>query len=117
MFDPKKLHQVRRVMRVQQSIEIKLQNQLKPNFLQVENESRQHNVPSGSESHFKVTIVSASFEGISSVKRHQQVYRVLNEELQGGVHALSLRCLTPTQWLELGGQIHLTPNCRGGSGH
>ena len=104
-------------MRTQQSIENKLQSQLKPEFLQVENESHQHNVPSGSESHFKVTIVSAAFEGVNSVKRHQQVYLVLQEELQGGVHALSLRCHTPTQWSELGEQIHLTPNCRGGSGH
>jgi BolA protein len=104
-------------MRIQQSIEDKLQNQLEPEFLQVENESHQHNVPSGSESHFKVTIVSAAFEGINSVKRHQQVYHVLQEEIQGGVHALSLRCHTPAQWSELGGQIHLTPNCRGGSGH
>ena len=104
-------------MRIQKSIENKLQNQLEPEFLQVENESSQHNVPPGSESHFKVTIVSATFEGISSVKRHQQVYRVLREELQGGVHALSLRCHTPTQWSLLGEQIHLTPNCRGGSGN
>ncbi|MEC7216897.1 MAG: BolA/IbaG family iron-sulfur metabolism protein, partial [SAR324 cluster bacterium] len=44
-------------MRIQQSIENKLQSQLKPEFLRVENESHQHNVPSGSESHFKVTIV------------------------------------------------------------
>ena len=104
-------------MQIQKIIENKLRNQLEPEFLQVENESSQHNVPSGSESHFKVTIVSASFEGISSVKRHQQVYRVLQEELQGGVHALSLRCHTPTQWSLLGEQIHLTPNCRGGSGN
>ena len=60
---------------------------------------------------------NAIIEGINSVKRHQQVYRVLQEELQGEVHALSLRCHTPTQWSELGKQIHLTPNCRGGSGH
>ena len=104
-------------MRIQKSIEHKLRNQLEPEFLQVENESSQHNVPLGSESHFKVTIVSAAFEGISSVQRHQQVYRVLQEELQGGVHALSLRCHTPTQWSLLDKQIHLTPNCRGGSGH
>ena len=102
-------------MQVQQRIEAKLQQQLNPTFLEVENESHQHHVPPGSESHFKVTVVSTVFEGLSPVRRHQQIYQVLQEELNSGVHALSLRCHTPAQWSERGEQVHTTPNCRGGS--
>ena len=104
-------------MRIQQSIENKLQSQLKPEFLQVENESHQHNVPSGSESHFKVTIVSAAFEGVNSVKRHQQVYpRVAGRITRWGSCPLApMPHANPV--VRVSEQIHLTPNCRGGSGH
>ncbi len=103
-------------MQVQQSIEQKLQQQLAPTFLEIENESHQHNVPPGSESHFKVTIVSSQFQNVSSVKRHQQIYQILADELNGPVHALSLRCHTPEQWEAVAGQVHETPRCKGGSG-
>ena len=36
-----------------------------------------HNVPPGSESHFKVTLVSDKFDGLRLVKRHQEVYGLL----------------------------------------
>ena len=44
-------------MNTQSAIETKL-SALGPQFLRVENESHRHNVPPGSESHFKVTVVS-----------------------------------------------------------
>ena len=48
---------------IQDMIQVKLQQQFEPNFLEVINESHQHNVPEGSESHFKVVIVSQQFIG------------------------------------------------------
>ena len=45
-------------MSVHVIIEKKLRDNLSPSFLEVINESNMHNVPSGSESHFKVIVVS-----------------------------------------------------------
>ncbi len=42
-----------------------------------------HNVPEGSESHFKVVLVSGSFENKLPVARHRMVNKVLEDELKG----------------------------------
>ena len=100
---------------VEQSITKKL-NGLIPNYLEVTNESYKHNVPEGSESHFKVVVVSSKFEGINLVKRHQMVNTLLKEEFDNGLHALSIMAKTPEQWTSAGNKlIHETPNCLGGS--
>ncbi|WP_043530538.1 BolA family protein [Litchfieldella xinjiangensis] len=101
-------------MSIQASIEDKLQA-LEPDFLQVENESHRHSVPANSETHFKVTLVSSRFQGLMPVKRHQQIYAVLAEELSGPVHALALHLYTPQEWQSRGGNRPDSPNCRGGS--
>ncbi len=48
-----------------------------PSVLNIVNESYMHNVPEGSESHFKLVIVSDEFKNLSNVKRHQQIYIAL----------------------------------------
>lgn len=92
----------------------KLTEALAPIQLSVENESYKHSVPKGSETHFKVTLVSAMFEGLSTVDRHRRVHAVLADELQGGVHALTLRLLTPEQWQASGAEPFTSPPCLGG---
>lgn len=99
-------------MSVQATIEEKLQA-LEPVFLAVENESHRHAVPPNSETHFKVTLVSARFEGLMPVKRHQRIYALLADELSGPVHALALHLYTPEEWQASGGQRPDSPNCRG----
>ena len=69
---------------------------------------------SGSETHFKVCIVSDTFEGQMPIKRHRAVNSLLEEELKNGVHALSIQAKTPKQW-ETSSEVHSTPNCLGGS--
>jgi BolA protein len=73
-----------------------------------------HSVPPGSESHFKVIVVTGHFEGQSLVKRHMSVNGLLGEELQNGLHALSMQTLTPKEWAARGGQVLESPACRGG---
>ncbi len=87
---------------------------LEPVMVQVENESHRHNVPVNSETHFKVTLVSARFEGLMPVKRHQQIYALLADELSGPVHALALHLYTPEEWQTRGGERPDSPDCRGG---
>ncbi|MYM62774.1 transcriptional regulator BolA [Pseudomaricurvus sp. HS19] len=102
-------------MTIQSQIESKLQASLQPAFLAVENESHMHNVPPGSESHFRVVAVSQQFEGQRAVARHQAVYRALSDEMSGGVHALALHTYTPEEWERQQQQAPASPQCLGGS--
>ncbi|MBT4588633.1 MAG: BolA/IbaG family iron-sulfur metabolism protein [Rhodospirillaceae bacterium] len=101
-------------MSVQDVIEQKLVDAIPLAGLEVINESHMHNVPPGSESHFKVVIISEEFEGERLVKRHQRVNAVLADELAGPVHALAMQTLTPEEWTAKGGQTMPSPECLGG---
>ena len=68
-------------MSVQETIERKLSEGLAALHLEVTNESGQHNVPAGSESHFKVVVVSNDFEDKNLVAQHRLVYKLLGSEL------------------------------------
>jgi BolA protein len=96
------------------AIESKLGEALHPVHLEVVNESNMHNVPPGSETHFKVLVVSPDFEGLGLVDRHRKVNETLRVELAGGVHALSIRALTPSQW-SASNEEFASPKCLGGS--
>ena len=104
-------------MSVQGDIKAKLQNSLVPSHLQVINESHMHNVPPGSESHFKVVVVSEHFAGMPRIGRHQAVNEILRDELASRIHALSLRTLTAGEWTAQGGQTLDSPACLGGGKH
>jgi BolA family transcriptional regulator, general stress-responsive regulator len=88
-------------MRVKAAIEKKLGEGLSPRRLSIVDESHLHaghaHAPDGGESHFRVEVVSAAFAGLSRVARQRLVYGLLAEEMQGRVHALALRTLTPEE--------------------
>ncbi|CAN0262994.1 bolA-like protein 1 [Lampetra fluviatilis] len=100
---------------VQESIREKLTRSLGPVHLDVINESGMHAVPRGSETHFKVVVVSTQFEGVPLLARHRLVNEALRDELAGGVHALSIQARTPQQWGSSGGRVDPSPPCLGGS--
>ena len=102
-------------MTIQANIETKITNALRPEYLEVVNESHMHNVPPDSESHFKVTVVSTEFDGKMLVARHRILNQLLKDELEGPVHALSLNTLTPEEWQEKNGEVRKSPPCLGGS--
>ena len=101
-------------MTVQSRIEGKLTEALKPSHLQVINESHMHSVPPGSESHFKLVVVTDSFEAVPHIRRHQTVNGILREELAGPLHALSMETLTPVEWAARDGAVRASPDCHGG---
>ncbi|PKA51358.1 SufE-like protein, chloroplastic [Apostasia shenzhenica] len=80
-----------------------LQSSLSPVELDVEDISHLHSGHAGiagsrsGETHFNVKVVSAGFEGKSLVKRHRLVYDLLHDELQSGLHALSIDAKTPSE--------------------
>jgi len=100
-------------MTIQQQITDKLQRALRLEHLDVINESDKHNVPKGSESHFKLVIVSADFEGKSLLARHRLINDLLKDELALHIHALSLHTLTKQAW-SAKGQVPESPSCLGG---
>jgi BolA protein len=81
--------------------------------LEVVNESSAHNVPPGSESHFKVVLVSGDFAGMSLLARHRRVHQLLAEELKR-IHALSVHAYTADEWRERTGGAPMSPPCLGG---
>lgn len=101
-------------MQMQNTLEGKLKAAFNPEHLEVVNESSNHNVPAGSESHFKVTLVCQDFEGLMLIKRHRLVNAALKEELSGQIHALALHTLTPAEWTAQNGQVPQSPDCKGG---
>ncbi len=105
-------------MSIQDNITQKLQSAFTPEHLEVVNESHMHNVPTGSESHFKVTIVCDEFNDKMLISRHRLVNKVLAEELQkerdeGGIHALALHTMTMEEWFKKGKSPD-SPQCLGG---
>ncbi|KAJ9672555.1 hypothetical protein PVL29_025963 [Vitis rotundifolia] len=79
-----------------------LERALSPIELLVEDISYQHAGHAGvrgsdGETHFNLKVVSEEFEGKSLVKRHRVIYDLLQEELQNGLHALSIVAKTPSE--------------------
>ena len=53
----------------------------------------------GDGRHFFATIVSAEFEGLARVRRHQRVYAALGDRMRAQIHALSMKTLTPSEFV------------------
>ncbi|WP_028879068.1 BolA family protein [Terasakiella pusilla] len=85
-------------MSVAEVMKKKINEELSPEKLVLEDESYMHAGHAGAnpqgESHFNLLIVSDKFEGVSRVQRQRMVYDILADELKDRVHALSLRTLT-----------------------
>lgn len=87
---------------MQERIQEKLARALQPSVLDIVNDSSRHAGHMGDdgsgESHFRVTVVSGVFNGQNRVARQRMVYDLLAEEMKGGIHALSIKALTPDEY-------------------
>ena len=99
---------------IKDKIEEKLKTGISTLFLEVINESPNHNVPDGAESHFKVIVVSDEFESMRAVQRHQLIYKVLSEEMKL-IHAIAIHPFTKTEWDYNNQSSSDSPDCLGGS--
>ena len=86
-------------MSVAASVRARLTDAFEPTRLDVVDESHLHAGHAGArpegETHFRVEIVAAAFDGISRVERQRMVYRALKDELGDRIHALALRARSP----------------------
>lgn len=103
---------------LQKSLHAKITAALSPLHLEIENESHSHSVPRNSETHFRAVIVSEIFTSLSRVARQRAVLAAITDEMQGGVHAFTMRCLAPHEWKDQAATVEkefVSPPCHGGS--
>jgi BolA protein len=100
-------------MIIQTEIDQQLKGNIDIHHMTLENESHMHNVPAGSESHFKLVLVSDAFEGKRLVQRHQLVYAVLQEQMTK-IHALAMHLYSINEWSERNALAPTSPECHGG---
>ncbi len=85
-----------------ETIRNKLAQGLQTSRLEIVNESALHAGHAGDdgsgESHFRVLIVSSSFEGISRVERQRMVHAMLKDEIANRIHAISIKALTEQEY-------------------
>ncbi|KAG9325216.1 hypothetical protein KVV02_004156 [Mortierella alpina] len=85
------------------SIRTTLTELLKPEALEIINDSSKHahhsamRGVSSKETHFRVNVVSEAFAGKSTMQRHRLIYGALNKDFEAGLHALSLNTKTPAE--------------------
>ena len=74
---------------------------LEPSSIAVVDESHRHAGHAGArpegETHFAIEIVSQKFTGMTRIQRHRLVHEIVHEEFVEGLHALSLKLLTPNE--------------------
>jgi stress-induced morphogen len=51
----------------------------------------------GGGDHFRATVVSPAFAGLSRIEQHRLVMDIFDGEIGGPIHALSLKTHTPEQ--------------------
>ncbi len=82
-------------------IEETLRAELAPTRIEVVDESHLHAGHSGwregGETHFRLDVVSAAFEGKSRVERHRLVNGLVEAAFKRGLHALALKARTPAE--------------------
>ncbi|MCW8943773.1 MAG: BolA/IbaG family iron-sulfur metabolism protein [Sedimenticola sp.] len=91
-----------------------IQDALKPQHIEVIDESHMHNVPKGAQSHFKIIVVSDQFEGLSLIHRHRKINGLVKTLFKDSLHALALHTMTPQEWEERHGAYPQSPQCMGG---
>jgi stress-induced morphogen len=100
---------------IEHQISERLKSALHPTHFELINESHMHGRPSGTESHFKVLIVSDVFQGLSRIDRQRKVNSTVSDLLANAVHAFTQKTLTPTEWEAQKGTLDFqSPECAHG---
>lgn len=93
-------------MNIETLIKRTLEENLQIQHLEVINESHKHAGHAGDDgsgqTHFKLIVVSRDFEGCGRIDRQRQVNDLLSEAFLAGLHAVSMRLLTPDEWRQKG---------------
>jgi len=82
-------------MSVRDAIEAKLRETFAPSLIEVTDESDRHRGHAGwregGGTHFRVTIASSHFDGMSRLAQHRAVMTALDDQFEAGMHALNIK--------------------------
>ena len=89
-------------MSIQEKIQEILLKEFSPQILKIEDESDAHfghseALKSGG-GHFKIVIVSESFQDLKPIERHRLIYQALDKELKKEIHAMAIRAFSPSEF-------------------
>lgn len=79
--------------------------ELEPVHLELRDDSHRHVGHPGATSgggHYRLLVVSPSFDGRSRLERHRMVYAALGDRVGREIHALALELRSPDEWEERG---------------
>jgi BolA protein len=82
----------------EQRLRSRLESRFAPTLLIIEDESHMHAGHAGAaggQSHFRITIVSEVFRGVSALARHRLVYAAVDDLLKTDIHALAIEASPP----------------------
>ena len=75
--------------------------QFAPQKIVIEDQSELHaghaGARPGGQTHYRLTLVSQAFDGLTRVARQRLIYHALREEFETGLHALSMDLKTPAE--------------------
>lgn len=95
-------------------IEQQLITEFSPIYLSVEDESSNHHVPENAQTHFKIVMAAEQFASLSRINRHKLLNKLLKNEFDNGMHALSMHLYSPEEWQLQSTTILQSPSCRDG---
>ncbi len=86
---------------IAREIRRRLEDAFAPQRLEIVDESERHRGHAGwregGETHFRILLVSAAFEGVARLERERRIHALLDDLLRDRIHALSVRALTPEE--------------------
>ncbi len=89
-------------MTLEESINKKINDKLKPSFFKIHNFSDQHKNHYAGEhkdtSHIKIIIVSEIFDGHSRIERERIVHNILKEEISTEIHSIRLKLYIQSEY-------------------
>lgn len=79
-----------------------LSEHLQPTYINLTDQSASHaghnEAAKAGGTHFDLKIVSTKFSGKSRIERHRMIYKILDAQLKGQVHALAITALSPEEY-------------------
>jgi len=84
-----------------EEIERKMKERLDAVHVEVVDETWKHAGHAGAATgggHFTLVVVSPRFEGVNALDRRRLVFNALEAEMNGAIHALTVRTVAQSEW-------------------
>ncbi|MFN3697740.1 MAG: BolA family protein [Pseudobdellovibrio sp.] len=89
---------IRKKLELFNPVYISLENDSAKHAHHIESMKHNNQFMSEGESHYKLTVVSDLFEGLSRIDRQRKILQLLEDEFKTGLHALELKTLALSEF-------------------